>query len=42
MLIAAGLASLNPVSILPFLYYPFVLGITALLSILLRYPRRYS
>jgi len=42
MLIAAGLASLNPISILPFLYYPFVLGIIALLSILLRYPRRYS
>ena len=42
MLIAAGLASLNPVSILPYLYYPFVLGIVALLSILLRYPRRYS
>jgi Na+/H+ antiporter NhaC len=42
MLIAAGLASLNPVSILPYLYYPFVLGIFALLSILLRYPRRYS
>ena len=42
MLIAAGLASLNPVSILPYLYYPFVLGIFALLSIFLRYPRRYS
>ena len=42
MLIAAGLASLNPVSILPYLYYPFVLGIVALLSIILRYPRRYS
>ena len=42
MLIAAGLASLNPVSILPYLYYPFVLGIFALLSILFRYPRRYS
>lgn len=42
MLIAAGLASLNPVAILPHLYYPFTLGIVALLSILLRYPRRYS
>ncbi len=42
LLIAAGLAQLNPVSILPYLYYPLVLGITALLSILLRYPRRYS
>ena len=42
MLIAAGLASLNPVAILPYLYYPLTLGIVALLSILLRYPKRYS
>ena len=42
MLIAAGLAALNPVAILPYLYYPFALGVVALLSILLRYPRRYS
>ena len=42
ILIAAGLASLSPVSIIPYLYYPFVLGVVALLSILLRYPRRYS
>ncbi len=42
LLIAAGLASLNPISILPYLYYPMVLGVVALLSILLRYPKRYS
>ena len=42
MLIAAGLASLNPVAILPYLYYPITMGIVALLSILLRYPKRYS
>jgi len=42
ILIAAGLASVNPVAILPYLYYPFVLGIVAVFSILLRYPRRYS
>ena len=42
LLIAAGLASLNPVSILPYLYYPLALGIVALLSILFRYPQRYS
>ncbi|WP_028913018.1 Na+/H+ antiporter NhaC family protein [Prevotella sp. MA2016] len=42
LLIAAGLASLNPVAILPYLYYPFVLGVVALLSIIFRYPRRYS
>ena len=42
MLMASGLAKLNPVSILPYLYYPFVVGIVALLSILLRYPKHYS
>ena len=42
MLMAAGLASLNPVSIIPYLYYPFALGLVAILSILFRYPRRYS
>lgn len=42
ILIAAGLASVNPVAILPYLYYPFALGIVAILSILLRYPKRYS
>ena len=42
MLMAAGLAALNPVSIIPHLYYPFAIGIAAILSILLRYPKRYS
>ena len=42
ILIAAGLAAINPVAILPYLYYPFALGLVALLSIFLRYPRRYS
>jgi Na+/H+ antiporter NhaC len=42
LLMAAGLASLNPVSIIPYLYYPMAIGVAALLAILLRYPRRYS
>ena len=42
LLMAGGLAALNPVSIIPYLYYPFAIGIAATLSILLRYPRRYS
>ncbi|MBP7357760.1 MAG: Na+/H+ antiporter NhaC family protein [Prevotella sp.] len=42
ILMAAGLASLNPVSIMPYLYYPFTIGIACILSILFRYPRRYS
>jgi Na+/H+ antiporter NhaC len=42
LLMAAGLASLNPASIVPYLYYPLATGIAALLAILLRYPHRYS
>ena len=42
ILMAAGLASINPVAIIPYLYYTFAIGIAALLAILLRYPRRFS
>ena len=42
MLMAAGLAAINPISIVPYLFYPFLLGITALFAILFRYPKRYS
>ena len=42
MLIAAGLAGLSPLSIIGNLYYPFCMGVCALLAILLRYPRKYS
>ena len=42
MLIAAGLASISPISIIGNLYYPFTMGACALLAILFRYPKRYS
>ena len=42
MLIAAGLAELNPIEILPYLYYPLVLGLIALAAIIFRFPKRYS
>ena len=42
LLIAAGLAAINPVSMLPYLYYAYALGVAALLSIIFRYPKRYS
>ena len=42
LLIAAGLATINPVSIIPYLFYPIAIGVATLLSILFRYPRRYS
>ena len=42
MLIAAGLAELNPIEILPYLYYPLVLGLMAMAAIIFRFPKRYS
>lgn len=42
MLIAAQLASLSPLSIIGYLYYPVAVGAFALLSIVFRYPKRYS
>ena len=42
VLMAAGLASLNPIHILPSLYYPMVLAVTAVIAILIRYPKKYS
>ncbi len=42
VLMAAGLANINPIKIIPFLYYPMTLGVVATIAILLRYPKRYS
>lgn len=42
LLMAASLAALSPVEIIPYLYYPFTMGLCALLAILFRYPRKYS
>lgn len=42
MLIAASLTQLSPLSIICYLYYPMALGAAVLLSILFRYPKRYS
>ena len=42
MLLAAGLANLSPMDILPYLYYPLAIGVAALLAILFRYPKRFS
>ncbi|MBO5084291.1 MAG: Na+/H+ antiporter NhaC family protein [Bacteroidaceae bacterium] len=42
LLMAAGLASITPFSIIGYLYYPFALGAIALLGILIGYPRKYS
>ena len=42
VLIAAKLSGLSPISIVEYLYYPMLLGVVATLSIIFRYPRRYS
>lgn len=42
LLMAGGLAAINPISIMPYLYYPLAIGIAALLAILLRYPKHVS
>ena len=35
MLIASGLAAINPLDIIPYLYYPYILGAVAILYILI-------
>jgi Na+/H+ antiporter NhaC len=42
LLMAAGLAGISPISIVGYLYYPFVMGFLALLAIVFRFPKRYS
>ena len=42
LLIAAELSKLSPLNIMSYLYYPMVLGVLAILSIIFRYPRKYS
>ena len=42
ILLAAGLANLNPIQIVPYLYYPIAIGLAATLAIIFRYPKKYS
>lgn len=42
LLMAAGLAGISPAGIIGYLYYPMAMGTFAVLSILFRYPRKYS
>lgn len=42
LLMAAGLAQINPAHIVPYLYYPFAIGIVTILAIIFRYPKKYS
>ena len=42
VLIAASLSNLNPIAILPNLYYPILIGLALFLAIFFRYPRRFA
>jgi Na+/H+ antiporter NhaC len=42
LLMAASLAGISSLSIITYLYYPFIMGICVLLAILFRLPRKYS
>ena len=42
LLMAAGLSGLSPVGIVPYLYYPMLVGLCTIASIAFRYPRKYS
>lgn len=42
LLMAAGLTSITPLAIMQYLYYPYLMGVAALLAIFFRYPRKYS
>lgn len=42
ILMAAGLTRQNPVELIPYLYYPFALGLFAIICILINFPKNYS
>ena len=42
LLMAASLASITPLAIMQYLYYPYLMGVAALLAIFFRYPQKYS
>lgn len=42
LLMAAGLASVSPIEIIPYLYYPFAIGIIATSAIITGLPKKYT
>ena len=42
MLMASGLAGVSSISIIRWLFYPYALGLLAILAILFRYPKKFS
>ena len=41
MLMASGLGNVSPLEIMQYLYYPYLLGVGALLAIIFRYPKKF-
>ncbi|MCD7971986.1 MAG: Na+/H+ antiporter NhaC family protein [Candidatus Azobacteroides sp.] len=42
LLIASGIAGINPVEIIPYLYYSFLIGLAAIAAIIFQYPKKYT
>ncbi|MBQ4162928.1 MAG: Na+/H+ antiporter NhaC family protein [Parabacteroides sp.] len=42
LLMAAGLSRISPIEIMQYLYYPYLLGLGALLAIAFDYPKKYA
>ena len=42
ILMAAGLSGTNPVTIVPYMYYPMIMGVVTIGAILLKFPKKYS
>lgn len=42
MLMASGLAGVSSIAIIKYLFYPYMMGIFALLAIIFRFPKKYS
>lgn len=42
LLMAAGLSNVSPVEIIPYLYYPLLLGVATVISIWTGYPRKFQ
>ena len=41
MLMASGLGNVSPLEIMQYMYYPYLLGVGALLAIIFRYPKKF-
>ena len=42
LLFSSAIAGVNPIALIPYLYYPLCIGVFAILAIIFRYPRKYS